>query len=147
MHPTAPSRLRVPWLAIAAVIAVVVVVTLLIWPTKVDGSLVTLVQAIYTRFDTGAWSETIQLARFIANIALFVPLAFLVALASRRWWLGLVVGVATSAGSELVQRILPGRVPSIEDLIANSLGAAIGTLFALAVLSSRRTRKTTNRRL
>jgi glycopeptide antibiotics resistance protein len=141
MTPTEPRRSRLPWLAVLAVIAVIVVVALLVWPTTVDGSLVALVEAIYSRFGTGAWSETIQLARFLANVVLFVPLALIVGLATRRWWLGFVIGVVTSAGSELVQRALPGRDASLEDLIANSLGAAIGALIALAVRSRRRARK------
>jgi VanZ family protein len=142
MHPIPPRGFRLPWLAISAAVAVIVVITLLVWPTKVDGSLVTLVQAISARLDTGPWSATIQLARFVANVALFVPLAFLVGLATRRWWLGFLVGVAASAGSELVQRALPGRDASLEDLVANSFGAAIGALLALAVVAARRARNT-----
>jgi glycopeptide antibiotics resistance protein len=142
MDPTEPRRFRLPWLAVSAVLALFVVVALLVWPTRVDGSLVTVVQALSARFDTGPWSETIQLARFVANVALFVPLTFLVGLASRRWWLGFAVGVAASAGSELVQRALPGRDASVDDLIANALGAAIGAVVALVALSTQRARRT-----
>ena len=138
MSQTEPRRFRLPWLTVWAVIAVMGVVGLLVWPTTVDGSLVALVEAIHSRFGGGRWDEAIQLARFLANVALFVPLALIVGLASRRWRLGLAIGIATSIGSELVQRALPGRDASLEDVIANSLGAAIGALIALAVLNRRR---------
>ena len=140
MDPAGARRFRMPWLAMAAVVVVITVLALLVWPTKVDGSLVALVRATYADLGIGPWSEAIHLARFLANVALFVPLALVVGLASRRWWLGLVVGVATSALSELVQRFLPGRVPSVEDLIANTFGAAIGAVVVLAVLSNQRRR-------
>jgi glycopeptide antibiotics resistance protein len=141
MSQIQPSRPGLPWLAIWAVVAVIVVVALLVWPTAVDGSLVALVEAISSRFGTGPWSETMHVAQFLANVALFVPLALIVGMATRRWWLGLVVGIATSGGSELVQRALPGRDASVEDVIANSLGAAIGAVLALAMVRRQRVRK------
>jgi glycopeptide antibiotics resistance protein len=134
VRPRPRRRLRFPWLPLLAAAVVLVVLVLLMWPTKVDGSLVTLVEAFYARFGTGEWSETIQFARFLANVALFVPLALIVGLASRLWWLGFVLGVAASAASELVQRTLPDRVASLEDLAANTFGAAIGATLALAAL-------------
>jgi glycopeptide antibiotics resistance protein len=141
IDPPEPRRFRFPWLATAAVLTVLTVATLLVWPTKVDGSLVTFVEAFYAEFGVGPWSETIQLSRFIANVALFVPLAVIVGIATRQWWLGFVVGVATSAGSEFIQRTLPDRVPSVEDLVANTFGAAIGAVIVLALRKHQRTQK------
>ena len=145
MDPAERRRFRMPWLGAAAVVVVITVVTLLVWPTKVDGSLVTMVEAIHADLGIDSWSEAIQLARFLANVALFVPLALIVGLATRRWWIGLLVGVATSAVSEFVQRSLPGRVPSVEDLVANTFGAAIGAIVVLAVQSTQRRREVDGR--
>jgi glycopeptide antibiotics resistance protein len=138
MSSSEPRRARRPWLALAAGLAVLVVVLLLVWPTTVDGALVALVEAIFP--PSSPWSATKQLVHFLANVALFVPLALIVALATRRWWLGLITGVAVSVGSELVQRTLPGRDASLEDVIANSLGTAIGAGIALAVARQQRAR-------
>lgn len=68
-------------------------------------------------------------AEFAANIALFVPLGLLVALLlpRRRWWVALVALVALSLGIEIVQAVaLSFRQPSPRDVLANSVGAAIG---------------------
>jgi VanZ like family len=138
MDPAERRAFKMPWLGAAAVVVVATVVTLLTWPTRVDGALVTMVEAIQADLGIGSRSEAIHLARFLANVVLFVPLALIVGLATRRWWIGLLAGVAASALSEFVQRSLPGRVPSIEDLVANAFGAAIGAVVVLAVQSNRR---------
>jgi VanZ family protein len=47
----------------------------------------------------------------------------------------LLVAVALSVGIETVQHLIPGRSPSLRDVVTNSLGAAIG--YALARAASR----------
>ena len=138
MSQTQPPRFSLRWLTVWAVILMVVVVALLVWPSKVDGPLVTLVRAAHASFGFGSLDEAVRLAGVLANVLLFVPVGFIVGLATRRWWLGLAIGVAISAGSELVQLALPSRVASVEDVIANSLGAALGAGIALAALAHRR---------
>jgi len=69
-----------------------------------------------------------------ANVLLFVPLSLL------GWYLfarpgvvgWLVVGVLVSAGIELAQLVIPDRVSTIGDVIANGSGAGLGALVALA---------------
>ncbi len=80
---------------------------------------------------------------FGANVLLFVPVGLLVAMLFRRWWVGLFMSVALSAGVELVQMLLPARVASPRDVLANALGGAIGSLAALVVICVRNAR--TNR--
>lgn len=62
----------------------------------------------------------------VLNILLFIPLGATLRtwLGSRRaWWLSL----ASTCGIELIQHLsLPGRDPSLRDILANSLGAMIG---------------------
>jgi len=63
---------------------------------------------------------------FSANILMFVPLGFLLTLLMRHPWRGVVLAVVFSAGAELIQFLVPSREPSLRDLLANTLGAALG---------------------
>jgi len=65
---------------------------------------------------------------FLANVALFVPLGALLALSFPRWraWLVIVIGTAVSIGIELVQIAIPSRVSTVSDVIANTIGCALG---------------------
>ncbi len=65
---------------------------------------------------------------FTANIALFVPFGVLVAVAwpALQAWKVVAAGAATSILIELVQIALPTRYPTVSDVIANTLGAAVG---------------------
>lgn len=65
-----------------------------------------------------------------ANVLLFVPLGFLLTLLLRRHWHGVVLALALSAAAELAQVIIPSRQPSLRDVAANLLGAAIGAALA-----------------
>lgn len=73
---------------------------------------------------------------FTANIVLFVPFGLLLGVLAPRWpsWLVIASGFAMSAGIEFVQTMLPTRYPTVSDVIANTLGAAIG-ITALRVWS------------
>lgn len=81
--------------------------------------------------------------QFLGNIAIFVPIGFLfVAIVGRRrWWLAVLIGVAMTLAIEGTQEFLPTRVPDVQDLIANSAGAAIGVLFAIAASFARGPRR------
>lgn len=65
---------------------------------------------------------------FLANIALFVPFGVLVALAfpTVRWWKVILAGALTSIGIEAVQLALPTRFPTVSDVVANTIGTAVG---------------------
>ncbi|WP_105033464.1 VanZ family protein [Cryobacterium aureum] len=109
------------------------------WPTPVDrdvhgsiGAFVTWLHAhgMPNRFGY----DTIE---FTANVALFVPVGLLVVVlaGARRWWLGPVAGALISAMIELGQLIfLPERFATVNDVVANSIGAVFGTILALVVL-------------
>lgn len=70
---------------------------------------------------------------FGANVALFVPLGFALALLIGRSWWSVLIAVAVSAGAEIVQSVIPRREPSVRDVMANALGALLGVLVARPV--------------
>lgn len=95
----------------------------------------------WLRDDAGLSSVRQGWVEFAANIALFAPLGALVTLAFRRRWAGVVVALVLSAGVELAQTLLPGRVASPRDVVANVLGAALGAAVVLLLRAARRTRR------
>jgi len=88
-------------------------------------------------------------AEFGANVLLFVPmgLLFTLLLGRWRWWLALAIGVCATLGIEFVQLFLPARFTDARDLLANTLGTAIGIGIAFVVTSgSRRDGRSARRR-
>lgn len=82
---------------------------------------------------------------FLANVALFVPVGFLLPFAwSRlRLWQVVLIGALMSGLIESVQGLMPSRFPTISDVIANSLGTLVGGVIAallVLILPSRPTR-------
>ena len=74
----------------------------------------------------------------LANVAMFVPFGFLLALqlGRRRWWIGWVVGAAFTGLIEGTQATLLSqtRFATVSDLITNTIGAGIGAVLALIVM-------------
>ena len=68
------------------------------------------------------------LADDLLNLALFVPLGLAVSWRSRRVAAAVVTGFLLSAAIELLQTVVPGRDPSLSDVVFNTLGTAIGAL-------------------
>ena len=78
-----------------------------------------------------------------ANVLFFVPLGVLVAamLPRRIWWLSVVIGVAFSVCIEVGQLLfLPGRFASWDDILANSVGTAVGAVIVLIARALARSR-------
>ena len=73
----------------------------------------------------------------LANTAMFVPLGASLGLAvrPRSWPLVALAGAALSAAVELAQTRLPGRVPDVHDLVANTGGGLIGLAVAVALVA------------
>ena len=95
-----------------------------IWPHHIDGSL---------GLSILRWYATLE---FVANIVLFVPFGALATLSSprMRWRWAVLGGVLVSGLVELVQAtLLPGRTGSLQDVVANTLGAAIGSGLVLGL--------------
>ena len=85
------------------------------------------------------WPGTVQRAQveFVANVLLFVPVGALAALVLRRRspLLPLALGAAGSVLVELAQTVLPGRVPDLADVAANTAGTAAGVALTTVVLA------------
>jgi glycopeptide antibiotics resistance protein len=72
---------------------------------------------------------------FSANVVMFLPVGVLLLLlmGRRGWWAAILTGFVLSVAIEAAQLLLPGRVSDIRDLVANSLGTALGVLLALVI--------------
>ncbi|AGW40989.1 hypothetical protein O159_08380 [Leifsonia xyli subsp. cynodontis DSM 46306] len=86
---------------------------------------------------------------FAANILLFVPLGVLFTLrfGLRRWWLALALGAATTLTIEFAQLFIPERVSDPRDLLANTLGTALGIAIVAVIARLRRVRRRRRNRL
>ncbi|SDS35040.1 VanZ family protein [Agrococcus carbonis] len=124
--------------AVGLALAVPAVLMVTLWPTHFLLRAKPRIVRGLEWFHTRGMLEWVYWTRLevLANVAMFVPLALLVTfvLGARRWWLALLLCVALSAGVELAQHVLlPGRVATVRDVIANGLGAAIGVLLATVI--------------
>jgi hypothetical protein len=106
-----------------------VVARLTLWPAAAEADTFDLLDRIMTRLSGGEldWSET----EVLANVALFLPAGFLLAVALGRVWLSVVLCLLASVLIEVAQqRYLPSRVPTVDDVEPNGLGGLIGALAA-----------------
>lgn len=77
----------------------------------------------------------------LLNVLLFVPAgALLVALTPCRWWGAVAVAALASGAVELAQGRWLERIAEWSDVLANSLGAAVGAI-AVTLLSRHRSRR------
>ncbi len=72
---------------------------------------------------------------FTANVAMFVPLGFLLTILFRRHWVGVVVALLLSAGAEIAQAFIPSREASLRDIVANTVGAGVGAALAWIIVT------------
>jgi hypothetical protein len=86
--------------------------------------------------DADLWSRASQVdAAWSLNVALFVPAGLFITLATHRPWRVLVALVGLSLLIEVVQDLTYVGAPDPADLVANSLGAAIGAIIAVGYLA------------
>lgn len=77
-------------------------------------------------------------ANVLLNVAMFVPLGFLLPLLGRRfrkWYWAIPAGFAVSLVIELVQLAIGRGICDVDDLFANTLGAVIGFAVIMTILS------------
>ncbi|MFC4245271.1 VanZ family protein [Gryllotalpicola reticulitermitis] len=134
--PKSHARLWLSLVLLGAYSVVVLLITMS--PIPVDRryrNAISTVLAIAHRHGVPEWFGYLPL-EFTTNIAMFVPLGFLLALALPRslWWTVLLITPAFSAGIELTQgAFLPQRVADIGDVVANGIGGWLGAFASVAL--------------
>ena len=87
---------------------------------------------------TNGWSFSLTsgdaaLAELIANLILFIPLGVTLTLAGVRPGRVVAIGALLSFSVEFLQQYIPGRDPSVGDIVANTISTALGVLLVVAV--------------
>ncbi|WP_189013978.1 VanZ family protein [Paenarthrobacter histidinolovorans] len=119
-----------PW-RIASVFYLLSLAVIGFWPTPVDkpinGALTSALKYLH-RLGVPGWFDY----RFVeasANVAMFIPFGALLAMAlpTQTWWKLASSGLLASICIELGQLLFTtARVPSLGDVVTNTLGAMIG---------------------
>lgn len=138
LHATHAGSFRVRFVAVLTTLYIVVVLLVTLWPTTVDNGLDPYIDRVLQEFHERGVPMFVDYGfiEFSANVVFFVPVGFLlgVLFPYRLWFLAIVCGAALSGAVETAQGIfLPGRVSSLGDVLANSMGAVIGCILAVAV--------------
>lgn len=131
----APARVR--WAVCGGLLApfLAVVLVVLLWPAQPQQNLASALNRLVGFLHSSgvpAWFDLPAL-EFTANIAMFVPLGFLVALAlpRRAFWLGLLLLPAFSGILEFSQGwFIPQRLGTLSDVLANTIGGYLGMALA-----------------
>ena len=132
--PKSRAREWLGALTLAGYATIVLLATM--WPTPLDQGFETSINKLFSvlyRNGVPLWFGYSKL-EFSANILMFIPLGFLVALLLPRriWWLALIICPAMSIAIELTQSLaLSARFATVTDVVSNSLGAVIGILIAV----------------
>lgn len=133
-----PATRRIALTARILLVPYGIAVLLLTWLPADEAGKVTGVVAVLARL-VATWGVPVAAAytvfEFAANIALFVPLGLLLAVGWRRMPAVAIVaaGCAASTIIELVQLTMPSRYSTLSDVIANTLGTAVGLVIARAI--------------
>lgn len=84
----------------------------------------------------GNWRYFLYL--FVGNLIWFAPAGVLVGLRGGKLWQAALAGLGLSLLVETLQFVLGSGVSELDDLILNTLGAALGFLFCRIVLRARK---------
>ena len=119
---------------------VAVVTVLALWPTHPERPVAdAATRTIADRASSPTTDPALdphQAFDLLGNVAFYVPLGILLAVSLRhcRWYAVLAAAPALSAALELAQHLwLPGRHGTPRDVVANTVGAALGVLAAKAL--------------
>ena len=137
-----PAKARVrEWLAAFALLAYAVVLVLAtLSPTPLDQDYEEAIRKLLAALHRAGGPEWFGYNKleFTANILMFVPLGFLIAMSipTKLWWMSILIGSLLSGAIELAQgAFLAARFASLNDVVSNSAGAALGALFAAILVA------------
>ncbi|WP_295831093.1 VanZ family protein [uncultured Microbacterium sp.] len=125
-----PARLGVAGAVLAAVIALTLAPRAIAWPAR------TLVLDALDHLPPSWTAVVLGAGTDVAlNVAFFVPLgAAMAVLLPLRWApASLPLCALVSFAVEILQAGIPGRVPDADDVLSNTIGAAIGTVVVIAL--------------
>lgn len=132
------SRIREWFVVLSLALYLLLVFAVTMSPTPIDQGYeasIDRVLAVLHRNGVPDWFGYNKL-EFSANVAMFIPIGFLVALAmpARVWWISLLLCPGLSVSIELIQgAVLTQRFSTISDVAANTLGALVGITAAIAL--------------
>ncbi|MEV8370921.1 VanZ family protein [Microbacterium sp. NPDC064584] len=128
-----PLVVHVVYITLLGLYATLIAVIVLS-PNRVDGDGMGVYRILYGLYGWGLprWI-TYQTVEVSANVIVMVPFGMLMALLlpRRLWWVAVIVCSAVSLSAEVVQALLPGRMPSASDWIANTAGGLAGAGIAV----------------
>lgn len=127
------GRRRGVAVVLAVYLAAVARITL--WPQFAPDDAFTAVDRAVRWLSDHGLPVTLDGLEAVSNVVLFVPFGVLLPLllARRRWWAVVPVAALASGLIETVQLFLPTRVASVQDVVLNTLGAAVGLAVVAAV--------------
>ncbi len=99
------------------------------WPTPVDKPAAGFLDQTISWLHHHGMPKFVGYAQieFSSNILLFVPMGVIASVRLKSVWLSVGIGFLASCIIELSQALfLSARVPSVLDVVANTLGAAVG---------------------
>lgn len=118
---------RGTWLLLAGWALVVVRLTL--WPAPAPDDTFDVVRAVIGWLSDHGLPVTYAGVEAVANVLMFVPFGVLAGLLLTRRWSVVLVAAGLSTAIEVSQRLfLPTRVPTVQDVVLNTAGAALGLL-------------------
>lgn len=124
---------------VLAVLYFVALAAMVFWPSPVDrpvdGALMQVIAWLHSH-GLPQWFIGYRKVEFAANILLFVPFGFIIAVRLHRiyWWVAVAAAAVVSGLIELTQAmLLPERVPAWSDIVANTSGALIGAVLVLTL--------------
>lgn len=121
------------------------VVAVGLYPQRIDAGLKRqVVETIAWLTNHGFVYANYGLLDAVANVIWFVPIGLLMSLAfgHRLWFLSLLAAFTLSASIEYVQAtMLPARVGTVSDVVANTIGATFGILIAIAITQALQIRR------
>lgn len=131
-----PARVKVGVAGLTVVLAILLLITLS--PQQVDAGRDGMIDWVLSALHTVGVPASFgyRELEFSANIVMFVPLGFFTSLilSRRPWSVMLMLPLVVSVFVELAQLLLlPMRVASLADVVANTAGGWIGALVAVIV--------------
>lgn len=113
-----------------------------LWPTHIDSAF-----AVNNSF-VGRWlvghglrpDQSYRLIEFASNVVMYAPLGVIVMVLAPmlRWWRVCALALVVSGSFELLQAVFrPGRTADVSDVVANTLGAAVGAACVVVVRVTR----------